>query len=281
MGNEIIIDVQQEAISVALLKDDRVVEFIKEDHKSVCLVGNIFIGTVKKIMPGLNAAFVDIGQEKEGFLHYLDLGKSFSATNDFIKNILADRKRIPEAKKVETSEELDKEGNIANVLTTGQKILVQIIKEPISTKGARLTGEISLAGRNVVMLPFQNKTTVSQKISSKEERNRLRNIVNALKAEDYGIIIRTVAEGKKATELDNELKLLTKRWENAIQSIRKSRGNELILEEINRTETLLRDVFNPNFENIYTRNKVRNLLTPYIKENFNPNIIETIKNENL
>lgn len=255
MGNEIIIDVQQEAISVALLKDDRVVEFIKEDHKSVCLVGNIFIGTVKKIMPGLNAAFVDIGQEKEGFLHYLDLGKSFSATNDFIKNVLADRKRIPEAKKVETSEELDKEGNIANILTTGQKILVQIIKEPISTKGARLTGEISLAGRNVVMLPFQNKTTVSQKISSKEERNRLRNIVNTLKTEDYGIIIRTVAEGKKATELDNELKLLTKRWENAIQSIRKSRGNELILEEINRTETLLRDVFNPNFENIYINDK--------------------------
>ena len=254
MGNEIIIDVQQEAISIALLKDERVVEFIKEEHKNACLVGNIFIGTVRKIMPGLNAAFVDIGQAKEGFLHYLDLGNSFATTNDFIKNTLADRRKLPEIKKGEDNE-LENEGNIANVLTTGQKILVQVIKEPISTKGARLTGEISLAGRNIVLLPFQNKITVSQKISSKEERNRLRNLVKSLKPTDYGIIIRTVAEGKKVAELDNELKLLTKRWETALQSIQKSKGNELILEEINRTESLLRDVFNPNFENIYINDK--------------------------
>ena len=218
MGNEIIIDVQQEAISIALLKDERVVEFIKEEHKNACLVGNIFIGTVKKIMPGLNAAFIDIGQDKEGFLHYLDLGRSFSATNEFTKNILADRKKKPEIK-ADESDNLEKEGNIANILSTGQKILVQVIKEPISTKGARLTGEISLAGRNIVLLPFQNKTTVSQKISSKEEKNRLRNLVKSLKPENYGVIIRTVAEGKKVTELDNELKILTKRWESAILSI--------------------------------------------------------------
>lgn len=265
MGNEIIIDVQQEAISIALLKDERVVEFIKEEHKNACLVGNIFIGTVKKIMPGLNAAFIDIGQDKEGFLHYLDLGRSFSATNEFTKNILADRKRKPEIK-ADESDDLEKEGNIANILSTGQKILVQVIKEPISTKGARLTGEISLAGRNIVLLPFQNKTTVSQKISSKEEKNRLRNLVKSLKPENYGVIIRTVAEGKKVTELDNELKILTKRWESAILSIQKSKGNELILEEINRTESLLRDVFTPNFESIYVNNKeVYQEICDYVK----------------
>ncbi len=249
MGNEIIIDAQQEAIAIALLKDERVVEFIKEEPKNTSFVGNVYIGTVKKIMPGLNAAFVDIGQGKEGFLHYLDLGTSFTTTSKFVKAALADRKRLPE-KEFET-DTFDKEGNIANVLTSGQKLLVQVIKEPISTKGARLTAEISLAGRNVVLMPFENKTTVSQKISSKEERSRLRNLVQSLKPNNYGAIVRTVAQGKKVADLDNELKLLVKRWESALASLQTSTGNELILEEINRAETLLRDVFNSKFENIY------------------------------
>ncbi len=252
MGNEIIIDAQQDVTSIALLKDERVVEFIKEEHKNSSFVGNIYIGTVKKIMPGLNAAFIDIGQGKEGFLHYLDLGASFTTTGNFLKAALADRKRLPEKEFI--TDTFDKEGNIANVLTSGQKLLVQIIKEPISTKGARLTAEISLAGRNVVLMPFENKTTVSQKISSKDERSRLRNLVQSLKPSNYGAIIRTVAQGKKVADLDNELKILVKRWEAALASIQMSTGNELILEEINRAETLLRDVFNSKFENIYVNN---------------------------
>lgn len=264
MGNEIVIDATNSDISVALLKDERVVEFIKEGEKNLLLVGNVYLGTVKKIMPGLNAAFIDIGQGKEGFLHYLDLGNTFLTTNNFLKALLADRRRTPPVELV--NEQLDKNGNIANVLTTGHRILVQVTKEPISTKGARLTGEVSIAGRNIVLMPFQNKTTVSQKISRKEERSRLRAIVQHAKPQNYGIIIRTVAEGKENEEIENEIKLLVKRWEKAIGAIKKSKGNELILEEINRTESLLRDVFNPNFENIYVNNeKVFKEIRDYVK----------------
>ena len=267
MKKEIVIDVQLSEIAIALLQDERVVEFTREESKNSCLVGNVYVGTVRKIMPGLNAAFVDIGGEKEAFLHVLDLGSNFHIINAFLNQVLDNRKKVPSLSALKALDltPVDKNANIADVLKNGQRVLVQVIKEPISTKGARVTCEISLAGRNLVMIPYFNKITVSQKIESKEERLRLRRLVQSIKVDDSGIIIRTVAEGKKVAALDKELKVLTKRWETAIQNIQKLQGNGLVLEEVNRIETILRDVLSPDFENIYVNNEnVYNEICDYV-----------------
>ena len=206
---DLIVDVQKDKVSVALMEEHRLVEFNEEscDRKS-CSVGDVFLGRVKKLLPALNAAFVDIGDEKEAFVHYLDLGVNFFAFDEFLKrlNRNSDAKGIYSHIKFEKP--VEKEGRIENILTVGQPLVVQISKEPISTKGARLTCEISLAGRNIVLLPFADKVSVSQKIKSRQEKRRLELLVKNILPKNYGAIIRTAAEGKTAAVLVAELRLL-------------------------------------------------------------------------
>ncbi len=204
-------------------------------------------------MQGLNAAFVDIGSGKEAFIHYHDLGEQFATMNNYVKQLLADRKHLPE--KIKRFPNLNKDGNIRDVLTVGQDILVQVVKEPISTKGPRLTAEISIASRNMVFLPFGDKISVSQKIKTQEERTRLRQLMQSIRPANCGLIMRTVAEGKRVAELDTELKLTVKRWNTSVQSIQKSKGICLISEEMSRAAAILRDLFNDDFECIHVDNK--------------------------
>ena len=193
--NELIIDVKANEISIALLEDKRVVELHKETRQATSYsVGDIYIGRVKKLMPGLNAAFIDVGYEKDAFLHYLDLGSHFQALHSFSKQLLNNRKRIPELETNYSEINLDKNGSISDVLKVGQEIPVQITKEPISTKGPRLTSELSIAGRYLVLIPFAEKVSVSQKIRSNEEKNRLKRLIQSIKPKGFGVIIRTVAE---------------------------------------------------------------------------------------
>ncbi len=251
MNSEIIVDVQQSEISIALLENKNLVELNKEARDTSFAVGDVYLGRVKKIMPGLNAAFIDIGYEKEAFIHYLDLGSNFFAINDFLTKKLSDKKKAAPTQKTNPEQSLPKDGSIANVLTVGQNILVQITKEAISTKGPRLTAEISIAGRYMVLMPFAENISVSQKIKSNAERNRLRQLVKSVSPKGFGVIIRTVSESKKVAELDGELKLLFKRWEDAVQKIQKNHAPTLILNEIGRAVSILRDIFNPDFESIY------------------------------
>ncbi len=255
MNNEIVVDVQQSEISIALLENKSLVELNKEGRNTSFSVGDIILGRVKKIMPGLNAAFVDVGYEKDAFLHYLDLGNNFQTINSFVKQFTSDKKKSNLVPKVQQEKELPKEGSIADVLTVGQNILVQIAKEPISTKGPRLTAEISIAGRNLVLIPFAEKISVSQKLKSNEERGRLKQLLLSVKPKNFGVIVRTVAEGKKVAELDSELKVLIKRWDDAVQKITKSNPPTLIMSEIGRAVSILRDIFNPDFESIYINDK--------------------------
>ncbi len=245
---EIVIDAQQNQISIALLEDQNVLELHRDRLAESFTLGNIYLGRVRKIMPGLNAAFVDIGCDKEAFIHYHDLGSQFPTFNNYVSQILNNRKLEPKVKKLPA---LDKEGNISSVLQQGQFIMCQIVKESINTKGPRLTGEISIAGRNMVLLPLADKVSVSQKIKSNEERNRLRKLLNSIKSQNYGLIVRTVAEGKKVAELDAELRSMLKRWEKSLVELRKSKGVCVLLQESGRVVSIIRDIFTPEFQNIY------------------------------
>lgn len=251
MNSELIVDVQPNEVSIAVLEDKKLVELQKEGRDASYAVGNIYAGKVKKLMPGLNAAFVDIGYKKDAFLHYLDLGAQFKSVDKFYKQALADKKKFPNISKMKMEADIDKNGSISDVLKPGQEILVQIAKEPISTKGPRLTAELSLAGRFLVVIPFSDKVSVSQKIKSKEERARLRQLIQSIKPKNFGVIVRTVAEGKKVADLDTELKTLVKRWEDNLPKIQKNKLPTLVFEETGRIVALLRDIFNPTFQEIH------------------------------
>ncbi len=251
MNKELIIDVSPKEISIALLSNKRLIELSKEKSNLQFAVGDIYLGKVKKIMPGLNAAFVDVGYEKDAFLHYLDLGHQFQSLNKFLQQALARKGRGLSISKMRLEKDIDKKGKITDVLKSGQYVLVQVAKEPISTKGPRLCSEISLAGRNIVLMPFANKVSISQKIKSTEEKTRLKNLLQSIKPENYGVIIRTVAEGKRVAELDQELRGLVDKWERSLRHVREMNPPQLVLGEMDRTTSILRDVLNESFENIY------------------------------
>lgn len=256
MISELVIDVQQKEISIALLEDKRLVEYQNEPRSVSYAVGNIYVAEVKKLMPGLNASFVDVGFERDAFLHYLDVGSQFNSYEKYLKQVESDRKKLYPFSKATRLPDLKKDGSIQNILSKGQEVLVQIVKEPISTKGPRLTGELSFAGRYLVLIPFGDKVSVSAKIKSGEERARLKQLINSIKTKNCGVIVRTVAEGKRVAELDAELKILTKRWEDAIIKIQKTQKRpQLVYEETGRVVALIRDLFNPTYENIYVNDE--------------------------
>ena len=256
MTSEIIIDAQQKEISIALLEDKRLVEYQNESREASFAVGNIYIAKVKKLMPGLNACFVDVGYERDAFLHYLDLGNQFSSYEKYLKQVQSDRKRLYPITKASHLPDLKKDGSVQNTLSVGQEVLVQIVKVPISTKGPRLTGEISFAGRYLVLIPFGDKVNVSSKIKSGAERARLKQLIQSICPKNFGVIVRTVAEGKRVAELDAEMKILLKRWNDTITKVQKTQQRpQLVFEETGRAVAMLRDLFNPTYENIYVNDE--------------------------
>lgn len=256
MTSEVVIDVREKEISIALLEDKNLVEYQNEPRQASFSVGNIYAAKVKKLMPGLNACFVDVGYERDAFLHYLDLGSQFNSYAKYLKQVNSDRKKLYPFSKAQRVPDLKKDGSVQQVLTVGQEVLVQIVKEPISTKGPRLTGELSFAGRFIVLIPFGDKVSVSSKIKSGEERARLKQLIYSIKPKNCGVIVRTVAEGKRVAELDTEMKVLNKRWEDAILKTQKQQKRpQLVFEETGRAIAMLRDLFNPSFENIYVNNE--------------------------
>lgn len=272
MKSELVVDVQQKDISIALLEDSRLVSLQKEDRNQAYAVGDIYLAKVKKIMPGLNAAFVDVGYEKDAFLHYLDLGPQFSTYIDYMTEAEKDPKKLPQLSKIEKKEDISKEGSISDVLSPGMRLLVQIVKEPISSKGPRLTTELTLTGRYMVLIPFSDKISISSKIKSTEEKIRLRQLIGSIKPKGFGVIVRTSAENKRVAELNNEMRTLLKTWEEAIQKLQRSVPPALIYEEESRAVGVIRDLFTPNFENIYvndadTFSQIQNYVSLIAPEN--------------
>ena len=251
MSSDLVVDVRPNEISTALLEDGRLVSLQKESRDASYAVGNLYIAKVKKLMPGLNAAFVNVGFEKDAFLHYLDLGSQFNTYSAFMEEILKDRLHVPNISKITPKPDSDKHGTVTYTLRQGQELIVQIAKEPISAKGPRLTTEISFTGRFLILIPFNDKISVSQKIKSSEEKVRLRRLIESVKPANFGVIIRTSAENKRVAELNNELRALLKCWEDSVAKAQRSDVPSLIYEEDSRAVSVIRDIFSPSFENIY------------------------------
>ncbi len=251
MNYELVIDATASEINIALLRGKALIELSKEKSDIRFSVGDIYLGKIKKIMPGLNAAFVDIGFKKDAFLHYLDLGPQFNTLKDYLSLAISRKGRMPSLHRFKRNPDIKKDGKISDVLRSGEPVVVQIVKEPISTKGPRLTSEISLAGRNLVLLPFYDKVSVSQKIESPEEKNRLKRLLQSIKPQHYGVIVRTAAEGKKVAELDAELRALVKKWENAFLQLRNAKPPKLMIRELDRVSVILRDLLGVSFSTIW------------------------------
>jgi ribonuclease G len=237
-------------VEIALLEDKYLVELHKERSNTGFGVGDIYLGKVRKIMPGLNAAFVNVGYEKDAFLHYLDLGPQVLSLNKLVRLTIQGKIKATTLDNFRMEKDIEKTGKITSVLTTGQQILVQVAKEPISTKGPRISSEISFAGRYLVLVPFSSRISMSQKIKSPDERKRLKRLIQSIKPAGFGVIIRTVAEHKKVADLDNDLKNLVSKWENSIKRLHRSQAPAKILSELDRTSAILRDILNESFNNI-------------------------------
>jgi len=250
MDKELIIRSSSDVVDFALLKDGKLIELHKEEEDNNFSVGDVFIAKIRKVVPGLNAAFVNVGYEKDAFLHYHDLGPQIPSLLKFIKRVSTGKPTDFLLKNFQFEKDIDKNGSISNALKANQSILVQIVKEPISTKGPRLSSELSIAGRYIVLVPFSDRISISQKIESKEEKDRLKRLVKSITPKGFGVIVRTVAEGKKVAELDSDLQNLLNRWTAMCKKIHKAHHPSKVLGEMNKASSILRDIFNDSFSNI-------------------------------
>ena len=255
MKSELVVDVSREEVSIALLEDSRLVSLQKESRNIAYAVGDLYLAKVKKLMPGLNAAFVDVGYEKDAFLHYLDLGPQFNTYIRYVREALDDKRKVPSVSKLKFDQDIPKQGTIQDVLKPGDQLLVQVAKEPISTKGPRLTTEISFTGRFMVLMPFGDKISISQKIKSTEEKIRLRQLIGSIKPKGFSVIVRTSAENKRVAELNNEMRTLLKSWEDSIAKMQRAKAPALVYQEDSRTLSMIRDLFAPTFENIHVNDR--------------------------
>ena len=251
MNKELIIRKDENAVDFALLKDGKLIELHKEEEKAnKFLVGDIFIAKIRKPVAGLNAAFVNVGFEKDAFLHYNDLGPQLASYLKFIKLVSAGKIKDFSLKNFQFEKEIDKDGAISDILSANQSILVQVVKEPISTKGPRISSELSFAGRFLVLVPFSDRVSVSQKIEDKAEKDRLKKLVQAVKPKGFGVSVRTGAEGKKTAELEKDLQNLNDRWLAMCKKLPTAHHPSKVLGELNKVSSMLRDIFNDTFTGI-------------------------------
>ncbi len=267
MNRELIVRTSSDAVDFAILKDGKLAELHKEEDNNDFSVGDIFIAKVRKPVTGLNAAFVNVGYEKDAFLHYHDLGPQLATMLTFIKQVSSGKLKDYSLKNFPKQKDIDKHGGIIDVIKSNQSLLVQIVKEPISTKGPRISSELSIAGRYLVMVPFSDRVSVSQKIGSKEEKDRLKRLVKSIKPKGFGVIIRTVAEGKKVAELDKDLENLLSKWTTMCKKLYKAPTPSKVLVELNRASSILRDVFNDSYTGIHVDNEtLYNQIKDYVLE---------------
>jgi ribonuclease G len=251
VNRELIVRSDSNSVDFALLKEGRLIELHRDENDHNFNVGDILIAKIRKPVTGLNAAFVNVGYEKDAFLHYHDLGPQLKSMLKFIKGVQSGRIKDFALKNFPLEKDIDKNGSIKDAVKSNQSLLVQIVKEPISTKGPRISSELSIAGRFLVMVPFSDRVSVSQKIGSKSEKDRLKRLVQSIKPKGFGVIIRTVAEGKKVAELDKDLENLMSKWISMCKKLRKARPPSKVLVELNRASSILRDVFNDTFTGIH------------------------------
>lgn len=254
MNKELVISASAEGTQIALLEDKQLVELHKEKNSNHYAVGDIFVGKIRKIMPGLNAAFIDLGDDKDGFAHYLDFGAQFNSVNKYLRLAMNGDASMCTLENFKQEAVFEKGGNLSNALKVGQFVLVQVVKEPISTKGPKLSGDISIAGRYLVLTPFSNRISISQNIQNKEERKRLQRLVQSIRPANFGIIVRTIAEGKSVADLDGDLHSLMNEWASMTQKLKTLNSSCKVHAELASSSALLRDVLTDEFNTIYVDN---------------------------
>jgi ribonuclease G len=249
---ELIIRSSSSDIDFALLKDGKLIELHNETLDNNFSVGDIFLAKVKKTLSGLNASFVNVGSEKDAFLHYHDLGPQLSSLKKFTQQISTGKRKDFTLKNFHFEKDIDKNGKIDDAIKSGQNMLVQVVKEPISTKGPRISSELSIAGRYMVLVPFSDRVSVSQKITNNKEKERLKRLAQSIKPKGFGVILRTVAQDIKVAELDRDLQNSLQRWINMCKQVPRAQAPQKVLSELNRASSILRDVFNASFSSIIT-----------------------------
>jgi len=248
--NELIIKSTPKEVVIALLKEGRLVELHNEKSDNSYAVGDVYLGKARKVVAGLNATFVDVGYEKDGFLHYHDLGSQIRSLNKYVRRTMAGRQNKWSLTDFTLEKEIRKDGIIDKVITSNQNMLVQVTKEPISTKGPRISSELSIAGRYLVLVPFSDRVSVSQKIKDTAEKDRLKRLIQSIKPKGFGVIVRTVAQGRKVAELDSDLTNTLNKWKTIYQKLQKAKAPEKILGELGRASAILRDILNDSFNSI-------------------------------
>ncbi|MGZ3883862.1 MAG: Rne/Rng family ribonuclease [Bacteroidia bacterium] len=255
MNYDLVINSTPDEVVIALLNEKRLVELHREKNNSRFSVGDIYLGKVKKVMTGLNAAFVDVGYEKDAFLHYLDLGPQASSLYKFVDLTRAGKQNASNLMYFKNEPDIKKDGKINDIVKSGQQILVQVAKEPISAKGPRITSEISIAGRYLVLIPFSDKISVSSKIKNLDEKNRLKELMQSIRPKNFGVIVRTVAESKSVADLEADLNDLVARWNTAYKKLKDAQPPKRVLGEVDRTNAILRDFLNESFNAIHVNDK--------------------------
>lgn len=267
MTKELIINSAPQGVEIALLEDKKLVELHNEKIDAHFAVGDLYLGKVKKLIPGLNAAFIDVGFEKDAFLHYTDLSPYVKSILKFTQLSINANGEAPDFTNFKIEPEIIKTGKITEVLNGKPNILVQILKEPIAAKGPRLSCELSLPGRFVVVTPFNNIIAVSRKIHSSDERKRLQKIIEAIKPKNLGVIVRTAAEGKQTAELHQDLLALENTWHTIQGNLKAAVAPAKILSEQGKTTSILRDLLNEDFNRIVVNDRtIYNDTKSYIKK---------------
>ena len=249
MGNEIIINVADHEHRVAVIEDEQVVEVFVERAHSRGVVGNVYKGRVSKVLPGMQSAFVEIGLERDAFLYVTDV---LDAPESFARLLSQDDDGEPEAveeKKEPRSRSRQQQG-IEELVREGQEIIVQIVKEPIFTKGARITTFVTLPGRYAVYMPTIPHSGVSRKIVSDAERQRLRRILQDFRRKEEGVIVRTVGEGKAVEEIQTDLRFLRRQWEDTVRRAEKVRAPALLHRDLGLVPKVIRDYLGADFQSI-------------------------------
>lgn len=274
MEKELIINSTPTEVEIALLEDSKLVELHNQKTNTNFTVGDIFLGRIKRLMPGLNAAFVDIGHKKDAFLHYTDLGPKLRSLIKYTNGAVSGGISTHRLDNFKLEPEIVKTGKIDQVLNKRQNILVQILKEPISTKGPRLSCEITLPGRYLVLTPFNDVVAVSKKIANADERKRLRLLVESIRPKNFGVIVRTAAEGKKVADLHEELTLMLSKWEEIHKQMHRAKAPVKLLSELDKTSSILRDLLSDSFHKIVINDKqlysnIKNYLSSIAPEQVN------------
>lgn len=255
MEKELIINATPTEVEIALLEQSKLVELHNQKTNSNFTVGDVFLGRIKRLMPGLNAAFVDIGHKKDAFLHYTDLGPKLKSLLKYTNGVANGSLNTYRLDNFTIEPDIIKTGKVDQVLNRRDLILVQVLKEPISTKGPRLSCEITIPGRYLVLTPFVNVVAVSKKISNNEERKRLQVLVESIRPKNFGVIVRTAAEGKKVADLHEELNFMLNKWEEIFQQLQNAKPPAKLLSELDKTSSILRDILTDSFNKIVVNDR--------------------------